>query len=207
MSIVVFDLETQTLIRDSFGHDRDTKTKNLQISVACALVLNADLVVAGRSEEALSTAVPLTLWRETSNMEDLLKLFDEAEVIAAYNSLGFDSLVLLKHYGRSGKNRYLSHTFKTLDSFSRLRDATQRWYKLDDLLRVNSLGTKTADGIQAIEMFADGRLKELEKYCMEDVRLLAKLLLKETLVLPNCEIRVPNSVFGLRSAVASARSK
>lgn len=209
MSIVVFDLETQSTIQQSFGSDRTTKTKNLQISVACALVLDAELVVAGKAKQAMDSAREFTFWREQCNMEGLLALFDSAEVIAAYNSLGFDSLVLMKHYGASaeGRRRYMSHVVKTLDIFARLRDATRVWYKLDDLLKSNSIPTKTANGLEAIAMFADGRLEDLERYCQEDVRSLAKLLLCETLTLPNVPIQIPNHLFGLRSLVAASRLK
>lgn len=51
-------------------------------------------------------------------------------------------------------------------------------------------------------MSAMSRMQKLEKYCKKDARFLPGLPLRN-----GCEIQVPNHFFGLRSAVASTRSK
>ena len=78
-----------------------------------------------------------------------------------------------------------------------VREVTGCWYKLDRLLEWNSVHGKTSHGLEAIAMFHEGRLDELEKYCVNDVESTACLALMPTL---RAESRVlPNHVFGIAS--------
>ncbi len=81
------------------------------------------------------------------------------------------------------------------------------WYKLDTLLRNNGLQTKTANGLEAIKMWSDGRLEELQNYCMSDVMLTARMMLLPSLKLPADPVPVPEHVYGLRPAVLAVRAR
>mmetsp|Transcript_27209 Transcript_27209/g.58612 ORF Transcript_27209/g.58612 Transcript_27209/m.58612 type:complete len:116 (-) Transcript_27209:94-441(-) len=60
---------------------------------------------------------------------------------------------------------------RTFDPYKLLRDAfgTSVRLKLDVLLRDNGLAPKTATGVEAVRMYADGRRDELERYNRVDV--------------------------------------
>ena len=172
---MIFDIETQNKINDMAGVDRVSKVKMLEVSCLSYLVVNSDEVLASseRAAAVVDAAEMQTLWRDDETdpdgpFEPLLKAFDEAEVIASYNGLGFDHLVMTKYYQRNTR-RFQGHVCKSHDAFARLRDATELWYKLDALLKENKIPTKTANGLLAIEWWANGEREKLREYC-EQVR-------------------------------------
>ena len=207
--VVVFDLEADSKSNgDNF--------RNTQVTVACAMVLDGAACMAAETREARRAAADagqaFHWWRHVGSgpdgkgepMAPLLALFDEADVIVAFNGLSYDFPLLLKHYG--GKNRFarhLSHRLKCHDPFSRIKEATGRWPKLDGLLRANGLQTKSSSGLEAIKMWDSGRYDELHAYCADDVRLLAQLVMEPSLVFPDVGM-MTEAVFGLRPAIAAA---
>lgn len=209
-SVVVFDCETQDKIANMPGVDREDQVRALEVSCLSYTVLNGDEVLASpeRAAAEAERSEMVTLWRDVDEngqgpFEPMLKAFDEAEVIASFNGLGFDHLLMWKYY-RGDKQRFQEHQTKTHDMFARLRDATTIWYKLDDLLKVNGVPTKTANGLLAIQWWADGERELLQQYCEADVRCLAKLLVRPRLALPRSDFVVENYTFGVASALAAA---
>ena len=210
-TVVIFDIETQAKIDDMHGIDRVSKVKMLEVSCLSYLVVDADEVLAGpdRAAAAVDAAQMHTLWRDDETdpdgpFEQMFRAFDDAEVIASYNGLGFDHLVMIKYYQRNTR-RYQGHVCKAHDVFARLRDATELWYKLDALLKENQIPTKTANGLLAIEWWANGERDKLQEYCEQDTRALARLLVLPQLKLPKTKFLAPNQVFGLASAIAASR--
>ena len=55
-----------------------------------------------------------------------------------------------------------------------LHEITKKWVSLDDMARMYGLEPKTGNGKQAIQMFHEGRYKELARYCGNDVELTQK---------------------------------
>ena len=78
--------------------------------------------------------------------------------------------------------------------------------KLDHLLQINGLATKTADGLQAISWWKEGERALLQEYCEQDVRALARLLILNQIKLPKINAVAPNFVFGIASALAARRA-
>ena len=76
---------------------------------------------------------------------------------------------------------------RTFDPYKLLRDAfgTSVRLKLDLLLRDNGLAPKTASGVEAVRMYADGRHDELERYNRTDVEALRSLVELERIRLSN----------------------
>lgn len=213
-SVVVFDLEGDSKLRFANYEDRDEAFRYSQITVACALVLDAKLCVSN-SEDAIKAAKAVHFWRDESPLpgqdpfSELLRLFDDATIIVAYNGLDYDFKMLKKHYSKKTDpllSRYTSHRLKCLDMFSNLKAALGSWPKLDDLLKLNGLETKTASGLEAISMWEDGRRDELLSYCEADVALLAKLSLKDAMLVPKVG-RVPAAVYQIQSNLASRAAK
>jgi hypothetical protein len=209
--VVIFDIETQDLINNMPGSSRSERICNLQVSCVSCLQISSELVLnqdSQTSHNVASAGKCLTLWRdEDSNnegpFEPLFRLFDDAEVISAYNGQEFDFKVLLKY---CNKKRWEQHVLKCHDSFARLRDATGKWFALSSLLKVNNISAKTADGIEAVAMWRDGRREQLQSYCERDVTAYASLILMPEIVIPSTSTKIPNYIFGIASAIAAART-
>ena len=209
-STVVFDIETQNKISEMPGSDRVDQVRNLQVSCLSFLVLDSDRLLESKEDaaRAVECGEMTTLWRDEDvdkrgPFEPLFRAFDEAELICSYNGLGFDHHVLAKHCLR---RRGDAHLRKVHDPFSRLKETLGAHAKLDDLLKVNGLKTKTANGLAAIKMWRDGERDLLKTYCEQDVRALARMLALPELKLSNTETVVPNYLFGVASALAASRA-
>lgn len=212
-TVVVFDVETDCSFASLQGMCREQQLKVMQVTVACALELDADLCAqAGSWEELARSAKKHHWWRDelgankTNPFHGLLELFDAADVIVAYNGLDFDFPVLRKHYGH-GKTvfrRYMQHRLKCHDPMARIQVATDTRFKLDALLKLNGVPSKTADGLEAIRMWEAGQREELLAYCSNDVWALAQLVCLWDLEVPVFG-KLPNAAFGVASAVRAAR--
>ena len=188
---VVFDIETDTAFspRGRGPCNRNEQMVLMQATVACATIFDI------RHSELFHTtptstghALPdgakqLVCWRDDNHtaggpFEPLFKEFDDADIIVAYNGLGFDFPVMRKYYGRTASSdaRYTQHCMRTHDPFSRIRAATGMWPSLNKLLGENGFQCKTANGLEAIRMWEQGRRDELCAYCLADVALLAQLV-------------------------------
>jgi hypothetical protein len=207
----IYDVETTGLIQDQKGRFREDRIKALEISVLCALKISSDLILTDPAR-AVDEAERVVVWpcETDGGMSRFLDLLDGADVIGGFNLFGFDVLTLHRFYeaanGGSAR-RCRDHGYRTVDPFSRLRDATGTWFKLDTLLKGNDLQSKTASGLEAIAMWTDGRLKELQQYCMADCCLTARLMLLPSLKLPGDPVPVPEHVYGFRSAVLAHRAR
>ena len=207
---VVWDIETQDKITNMPGDSREEQVRNLEVSCLSYVKIPSAAILAG-SEEALRAveeAPMVTLWRDEDEKAqgpffELLKAFDEAELIVSYNGLGFDHPVLFKHCASKRTER---HMFKVHDVFARLRDHTTIWFKLDNLLKANGMETKTANGLIAIQWWAEGERDLLKEYCEQDVRALARMICLPELKLPRINAVAPNYVFGIASALAARRA-
>lgn len=222
---LVFDIETDTLFKKgTYGSERNEEMRRMEATVVCALEIDADAIARGDDpEEILDTARSVVCWRDDNEMaggpfEPLFAAMDRAMVTVCYNGSGFDMPVLRKYYGssRTARERYLSHVLKLHDPFSRVRDTTGQWTKLDVLLRLNGVACKIASGIDAVRMWETGEREDLVRYCVQDVRSLAHLVLlhggtkglrapvSDMLSQKGAAIMLPTQLTSLRSALAAA---
>ena len=204
--VAVFDLETQDMISRAPGNRRDEKVASLQMSCASVFLISSDLAIRPEiSERAVEMGNMKTFWRDgdrTNDVDAMIKILDDAELIVGFNLVGFDWLVMKKYY--KNVSQFERHRQKTHDIFARVRDSTGVWFKLDRLLELNKLGSKTADGLAAIKMWEEGRRDDLKEYCECDVRQCARLgLLKSINV--GVGVHLENYSFGIASAIASRR--
>jgi hypothetical protein len=204
--VAVFDIETQDRIRRTSGSTRADQIALLQVSCASVLCIRSDLALdPTRAEEALEGAVMKTYWRDhdgETSLGRMVEALEHAELLVCYNGLGFDFPVLKKYY--RSVEQYNTHTNKTHDIFLRVREVLGWWPKLDALLNANGLALKTADGLEAIKMWEEGRREELQTYCESDTRQCARLGLRETIRIPGGG-HASNHTAGIASALASMR--
>lgn len=214
MSVVFFDCESDCVFARCPGASRDQQFQNMQATIVCALRLDSKLCLdPEQCDEAMTRGAAMHWWRDVAPkgagpFDGLLNLFDDAELIVAYNGLDFDFPLLRKHYTRKngGEARYMAHRLKCLDPFALIRAATGHWPKLGALLEANNLSPKTANGVEAIAMWEEGRRSELLDYCTQDVAAMAWMCLLSQLRMPQISQLLPNSVFGVASALAARRA-
>lgn len=144
MRYVVFDLETQNIFSDVGGND----PTSLDISVACFYDSGTDLFTAVTIDE-LSTAWPIV---------------EAADALVGYNSNHFDIPLLNKYYPGD------LTSIKSIDILESIRQSLGRRLRLDSVAEATIGAKKSADGLQAVRWWREGKINEIKKYCLQDVK-------------------------------------
>jgi len=140
---IVFDIETQ----NSFA-EVENDIKKLRVSVVS---------VYRYSDGQFESFTEAELGR-------LWPLLEKADRLIGYNSEHFDLPVLM--------NYYLGDLFKIphLDIMKCVKNSLGIRLKLDDLAQATLDNVKkSADGLQAIRWWREGKIEEIKKYCEQDV--------------------------------------
>ena len=176
--LVVFDLETKTLIQNGPGA---TPIRKMDISIVCAKKLDIEASLERQEPVVLDR---LAIWvGKGDHLEPLLEWFDQSHAHVAHNGVGFDMQVLKKHY--TSQARWFKHLSKMFDTLLHLRaQNVPPPLDLGKMLEANG-GAKAGKGSEAPAMWRDpARHQELLAYCMGDVMGLAKLVCKRRIALP-----------------------
>lgn len=137
----------------------------------------ADEVGGWHNLQALQVAVAVT-WDEDSGYRtwwegqagDLLAELGRSKLVVGYNISAFDYAVL-SLYGNT--EDLLEKTFDLLDE---LFQQTGRRVALNHVAKLNLGEAKTYEsGADAVKLWRDGRLEDLEAYCLKDVELTKRL--------------------------------
>ncbi|OGK67288.1 hypothetical protein A2262_04160 [Candidatus Roizmanbacteria bacterium RIFOXYA2_FULL_41_8] len=146
---VVFDVETQNTFRDV-----NNDTRKLKVSVVSAFDYATNQIVSFMEDE----------------LPFLFKLFEKASLVVGFNSQNFD-LVVLQQY-------YVGDLFKFphFDILDDIKKQAGHRYPLDDLVKATLNKGKTGHGLEAINLFREGKIAQLKKYCQDDVMLTKELL-------------------------------
>ncbi len=144
MRYIVFDLETQNIFQDVGSSDPTA----LDISVA---------TVYDSETEAYTTV-------SIEELDTLWPIVEQADALVGYNSNHFDIPLLNKYYPGD-----LSQ-IKSIDILEDIKISFGRRLRLDDVAKA-TLGTKkSADGLQAVRWWREGKIAEIKKYCEQDVK-------------------------------------
>jgi DEAD/DEAH box helicase domain-containing protein len=147
---IVFDLETQKSFEEVGGFGNNHK---LKISVLGLYSYNEDKYYCFTEDEVFRAG----------------EMFQEADLIIGYNIKGFDFEVLRPYLN------YDVHTLPYLDIMVEVQNIIGHRLKLDNLAQT-SLGVgKNGDGLEALRMYKQGRIEELKKYCLNDVKVTKEL--------------------------------
>ena len=144
--MVIFDLETQLSAAEVGGWD---KAELMRISCGIAWCSLEDRFITYFEHQ----------------IDDLIRLLQKADLVVGFNILGFDYKVL---------RGYSNYDFRHLNTLDILRDVHSH---LNYRVSLHSLATatldaeKSADGLQALRWWKEGRLDLIEKYCQHDVEL------------------------------------
>lgn len=149
MRYVVFDLETQNIFSDVGSND----PTSLDISVACFYDSELDQYTALTIDE-LHKAWPIV---------------ESADALVGYNSNHFDIPLLNKYYPGD------LHTIKSIDILESIRQSLGRRLRLDSVAEATVGAKKSADGLQAVRWWREGKVDEIKKYCTQDVKVTKKV--------------------------------
>lgn len=138
---IVFDIETQTSVLDDF--------KKLKVSCVSVYSYATDTYQSFEEHE----------------LSKLWPIFEKADLIIGYNTKHFDIPVLNNYYlGDLSK-------FPHLDIMEKIKESLGFRLKLKDLAEATLDNIeKSADGLQAVRWWKEGKIDEIKKYCEQDVR-------------------------------------
>ena len=131
--------------------------------------------------------VCVRLWGEDLSEDDraagvrrVLALLDDADVLVGYNAAPFDLEFIrraLLPRNEAADARMLAWVLKCIDPLMLARHVAGQGSRMQDMLVLNGLGSKTASGGEAIEMARAGEWDALLKYCLMDARLVYELVM------------------------------
>jgi len=145
-NIVYFDLETQKSAEEVGGWDKISRM-GMSVGVTYSTA-RGDYRIYGEKQ-----------------VNDLLTDLQRADLVVGFNVLRFDYEVL--HGYTSLDVRQLP----TLDMMVDLQNTLNHRLSLDSIATSTFGVEKTAEGLQAIEWFKQGKLAEIAEYCCYDVKI------------------------------------
>ncbi len=145
-NIVYFDLETQKSAEDVGGWDNISR---MGMSVGV-------LYHAAKSE--------YRIYGE-GQVNDLIRDLQRADLVVGFNNLRFDYEVL------HGYTALDLRQLPTLDMLVDLHNRLQHRLSLDAIATATFGVEKTAEGMQAIQWFKEGKLLDIAEYCCYDVKI------------------------------------
>ncbi|ACV67378.1 DEAD/DEAH box helicase [Desulfohalobium retbaense] len=140
----VFDLETQRSAQEVGGWNR---AKDMGIS--CAVVYDS----------ALDTYVEY----EEKDIPQLVEHLHKCDLVIGFNILRFDYQVL------SGYSRADFQALPSLDLLRVVHKQLGYRLSLDKLAQATLQAQKTANGLQALQWWKEGRIRDIIDYCRQDV--------------------------------------
>ncbi len=144
MRYVVFDLETQNIFQEVGSSDPTA----LDISVGSVYDSETDSYTTVTIDE----------------LEKLWPIIERADALVGYNSNHFDIPLLNKYYPGD------LTTIKSIDILEDIKNSLGRRLRLDSVAQATVGAKKSADGLQAVRWWREGKIKEIMKYCEQDVK-------------------------------------
>ncbi len=145
-NIVYFDVETQRSADEVGGWDHIGRM-GLSVGVTYSTA-RGDYKIYGESQ-----------------VSDLINELQRADLVVGFNNLRFDYEVLHAYTPLDLRQ------IPTLDMLVDLQDKLQHRLSLDAIATATFGLEKTAEGMQAIRWFKEGKLLEIAEYCCYDVKL------------------------------------
>jgi RNase H-like protein len=98
-------------------------------------------------------------------VDELIRELQRADLVVGFNNLRFDYEVL------HGYTTMDLRQLPTLDMMVDLQERLQHRLSLDSIATATFGVEKTAEGLQAIRWYREGRIMEIAEYCCYDVKL------------------------------------
>lgn len=149
MRYIIFDLETQNIFQEVGSSDPAA----LDISVGSFYDSETDKYLT-LSVDEISKAWPL---------------LEQADALVGYNSNHFDIPLLNKYYPGDLTQ------IKSIDILESIRASLGRRLRLDSIAEATIGAKKSANGLQAVRWWKEGKIDEIKKYCEQDVKVTKKV--------------------------------
>lgn len=149
MRYIVFDLETQNIFSEVGSSDPTA----LDISVG---------TVYDSIEDKYTTVT-------IDEIDTLWPIIEKADALVGYNSNHFDIPLLNKYYPGDLTQ------IKSIDILEDIKKSLGRRLRLDSVAQATIGAKKSADGLQAVRWWREGKVKEIMKYCEQDVKVTKKI--------------------------------
>ena len=154
MRIVYFDLETKYSAQEVGGWD---KIEDMGMSVG---------IVWDTMDKRFH------IYLETQ-IQELIEHCKRADLIVGYNHMSFDFRVVAGVLHGSHNERQRAYTqlveLNNLDMLVEVQKILRHRLKLDAIARPTLGIGKSADGLQALQWYKDGKLDKIIEYCKDDV--------------------------------------
>jgi DEAD/DEAH box helicase domain-containing protein len=145
-NIVYFDLETRRSA-DEVGGWGNISQMGMSIGVLYSTALGSYRIY------------------DEKRVDELIKDLQRADLVVGFNNLRFDYEVL------HGYTALDLRQLPTLDMLVDLSSKLQHRLSLDSIATATFGVEKTAEGMQAIQWFREGKLMEIAEYCCYDVKI------------------------------------
>jgi DEAD/DEAH box helicase domain-containing protein len=142
--IIVYDLET----RDTFQDIGSRDARKLHISLLGMYSTNDDEYYAFTEDE----------------LPQFFRRLESCELIIGFNNKGFDDQVVSAYFPEISK-------VPSFDILEQVYKSLGFRIKLDNIANATLGYGKSGDGLQAVRLFAAGKIEELRKYCLDDVKI------------------------------------
>lgn len=146
MDKLVIDIETKNTFADVGGQQNLT---NLLISFVGVYSYNKNAYLSFFENE----------------LGELKKVLQSAGLIIGFSINRFDLPILNKHLGIN------LNTIENIDILDEIEQRLGHRIGLDWLAQTNLKVGKSAHGLDAIKFYKEGRLEDLKKYCLQDVKI------------------------------------
>ena len=143
MKILTFDIETT----NTFDEVGSPNAADLDLAVICVYDNETDEMTHYFKED----------------LGKLWPLIEQADMLVSYNGDHFDIPLLNKYYAGDLTQ------IKSLDLLVEIRKTLGRRIKLDDVASATLGQKKSADGLQSIVWWRQGKIDEVVAYCKQDV--------------------------------------
>lgn len=147
-NILVLDLETQKSFKE-VGKSKAMSLSKLKVSVVGVYDYLTDQYTAYEEKDIMK-------------LDQRLR---SADLIVGFNIRRFDMPVLAPYLFAPVEN------LPVLDLLDDIEKARGHRASLDSVARATVKQGKSGDGVDALVYFKEGRMEELKKYCLDDVRL------------------------------------
>jgi len=149
MRYIIFDLETQNLFQDVGSND------------AAALDISVGTFYDSETDKYTTVIV--------DELHEIWPMLERADALVGYNSDHFDIPLLNKYYPGDLTQ------IKSIDLLSEIKNSLGRRLRLDSVAQATIGAKKSANGLQAVRWWREGKIDEIKKYCEQDVKVTKKI--------------------------------
>lgn len=143
MKILTFDIETT----NTFDEVGSPNAADLDLAVVCVHDSETDEMTSYFKED----------------LSKLWPLMEQADMLVTFNGDHFDIPLLNKYYAGDLTQ------IKSLDLLVEIKKSLGRRIKLDDIASATLGESKSADGLQSIVWWRQGKIDDVVAYCKQDV--------------------------------------